>query len=618
MTVTQGQIQKESTMVIYANTNIENIDTDINNVSLINDLRIIQDEIKKYKKVEKVLLKNVNVHEVQNWVKTFDDCTINVYDAACGAGKTYQMLQNVVVTGGRWLYVCDTIKNIKERDDEFRSLCAKQNVRNFHPYQVYYNDGKPVADQIDGVLTSINAKSEWAQKAVNAGARRTVKNVIIFITSAALQIIDSSQFNGFNLVIDEAYEVVSMFEKKWNVNIKLADQYFIAKDTDSDYYQILPTELGLNKVANDEFDDFDQHMKDILKSLSKQYSTMWCHKNSWDKRSIARFTFWVVSSPEFIRYFDNVWLMGDDIVSSPIYNVWLKQHKLKFNFLNLQRPRLRRIPLQDRGKIYYFAENRQASINQFKKGDSPLLSIVNWLGENIKDDPFIIAQHAGDKDYTVVDIISKCKNAEVISLKATGINTLQHHTMCVWLGALKLSGQDQEIMKTIFDIDVDMQIRWREYNPLYQFVMRTALRNYDSDSFVKIYVFDRYQAEYLQERTGMPIELIPNVIAFDGMKKGGRPKKADAKTNAERQREFRARKAAEITSCNNSALAPSDATKTPYQDKAEVVSVAPVKTNNNQANNSKDYIPHKMLVPCGNDDPDERVVLFNSFAKKHR
>ena len=218
--------------------------------------------------------------------------------------------------------------------------------------------------------------------------------------------------------------------------------------------------------------------------------------------------------------------MGDDIVSSPIYNVWLKQHKLKFNFLNLQRPRLRRIPLQDRGKIYYFAENRQASINQFKKGDSPLLSIVNWLGENIKDDPFIIAQHAGDKDYTVVDIISKCKNAEVISLKATGINTLQHHTMCVWLGALKLSGQDQEIMKTIFDIYVDMQIRWREYNPLYQFVMRTALRNYDSDSFVKIYVFDRYQAEYLQERTGMPIELIPNVIAFDGMKKGGRPKKS--------------------------------------------------------------------------------------------
>ena len=69
---------------------------------------------------------------------------------------------------------------------------------------------------------------------------------------------------------------------------------------------------------------------------------------------------------------------------------------------------------------------------------------------------------------------------------------------------------------------------------------------------------------------------------------------------------------------NNNALPANDATKTPYQDKAEVVSVAPVKTNNNQADNSKNNLPHKMPVPCSNDDPDELVVLFKSFAKKHR
>ena len=514
--------------------------------------------------VMKKLPSNQNVTPVgappkdQQWVDTYEGCTVNVIDAPCGAGKTFEMLNNIIIEGGRWLYVCDTIRNIKERDTEFRELCAKQNVRNFQISKAFYQDSVPVSKQVDEIINSMYSK-----------------NVVLFISNAALQILDASKFEGFSLVIDEAYEVLGMHERKWDYNIELADKYFSVKDTDSDYYQIVSTAAGDALVKEKAFDDINATFRDLLETLSKQYATLWCHKSSWEKLAKTRLTFWAISSPQFIKHFKSVWLMGDEIKQSPIYNVWDKQHKVAFKFVNLKRPRERKVPLKDRGMIYFFAEHRQASINQFKKGDSPLMAIVKWLGENHGDNPFIIAQHSDDKNYSVINITDVCKNAEVLSLKTTGLNQYQHHTMCVWLGALKLSGQDQEVMKTVFDIDIATQIRWREFNPLYQFVMRTSLRDYNSNSYVKVYVFDRHQAEYLNERTVMPICYVPGVLAFDGVAKGGRPKAVRAMTSTERSRASRERKrAATADALNNKGLAGPNATETPNIRNNDLVSVA--------------------------------------------
>ncbi|MEI6987108.1 MAG: hypothetical protein WCK65_13365, partial [Rhodospirillaceae bacterium] len=92
----------------------------------------------------------------------------------------------------------------------------------------------------------------------------------------------------------------------------------------------------------------------------------------------------------------------------------------------------------------------------------------------------------------------------------------------------------------VFLIDHATQVRWREYNPLYQFVMRSALRDYESDPNVSVYVFDRYQADYLHQRTGMPIAHVQGVLAVDAVSKGGRPPVERPMTNTERSRASRA------------------------------------------------------------------------------
>ena len=504
------------------------------------------------------------------------------------------MLNNIVIQGGRWLYVCDTIKNIKERELEFREFCSKQNVRNFQISKAFYQDSVPVSKQVDEILDGMYSK-----------------NVVIFISNAALQILDASKFQGFSLVIDEAYEVLGMYQRKWDYNIDLADRYFEVRDTNSDYYQIVATTAGDALVEEKAFDDINATFRDLLETLSKQYSTVWCHKTAWEKRGETRLTLWTISSPKYIENFKVVWLMGDEIKQSPIYNVWDKQHKVAFKFVDLKRPRERKVPLKDRGMIYYFAEHRQASINQFKKGDSPLMAIVKWLSENHGENPFIVAQHADDKNFSVINISDVCKNAEILSLKTTGLNQYQHHTMCVWLGALKLSAQDQDVMKTVFDIDISTQVRWREFNPLYQFVMRTSLRDYESSTFNKVYVFDRRQAEYLNERTGMPIQHISGVLAVDGVNKGGRPKSDHAKSDAEKQRAYRERKKAAAANL----LTPQDiqdkcVTETPIRQKAEVVPVT--QQGNDNIITPKSFISYQTQAS----EVDSRIILLSKLKTR--
>ncbi|KQP59076.1 hypothetical protein ASF41_22985 [Methylobacterium sp. Leaf111] len=53
---------------------------------------------------------------------------------------------------------------------------------------------------------------------------------------------------------------------------------------------------------------------------------------------------------------------------------------------------------------------------------------------------------------------------------------------------------------------------WREFNAMYQFVMRCILRDFSSAEPVVVYVFSRKQAEYLRSRLGGKIEKVAGIV----------------------------------------------------------------------------------------------------------
>ncbi len=85
------------------------------------------------------------------------------------------------------------------------------------------------------------------------------------------------------------------------------------------------------------------------------------------------------------------------------------------------------------------------------------------------------------------------------------------------------------MIRDVFGVTKDEFDRAREYEALYQFVMRSNLRVYDSDKKVDMYVFSKAQAEFLHKITGAPI-VKQDVGLNDNINKGGRPKGSVKKT----------------------------------------------------------------------------------------
>jgi hypothetical protein len=66
--------------------------------------------------------------------------------------------------------------------------------------------------------------------------------------------------------------------------------------------------------------------------------------------------------------------------------------------------------------------------------------------------------------------------------------------------------EESERVKVVCGFSRAELLRWREFNAMYQFVMRTALCDFGNREPVTVYVFNREQAEYLQSRLGGTIE----------------------------------------------------------------------------------------------------------------
>ena len=62
---------------------------------------------------------------------------------------------------------------------------------------------------------------------------------------------------------------------------------------------------------------------------------------------------------------------------------------------------------------------------------------------------------------------------------------------------MKASKFEIGTVRAVFGMTAQELVDWREFNAMYQFVMRCILRDFESAEPVVIYVFSRQQAEYL-------------------------------------------------------------------------------------------------------------------------
>jgi hypothetical protein len=90
------------------------------------------------------------------------------------------------------------------------------------------------------------------------------------------------------------------------------------------------------------------------------------------------------------------------------------------------------------------------------------------------------------------------------------------------MAAMKGKPQEYGPIKEAFGVTRGEFDRARECEALYQFVMRSKLRDYDSRATVYMYVFSQARAAFLQAATGAAIRH-EDIGLNDEVNKGGRP-----------------------------------------------------------------------------------------------
>lgn len=421
--------------------------------------------------------------------------TIEAKEAECGEGKTRDELLRIGRERGRYVYVVPKIDDIDKRRKELFALVGGLAAHSFTIKEAHCrSDGDlRVPLQLLKIRDDLNR--------LPAG-----KPMLVFVTQQAATQMDWTKWTDFEIVFDEVPEVFATYRIKARKNAGLLREYVHKSTDDGECYRLGLTAKGRDLAASTDIDDYDAVHFGLTLMMAKDNTFVWVRTSAWDDPADSGvLEFFTVTSPMNLTAFKRVRMLGDEMMKSVTAEVWQTKWGVQFKSLDFPR-RCRTVPTAKRVTIVYFAEHRDSSITRFKEGDVPLAAISEFIKKDAGDRPVLWTANERLKADCLLP------ETDFISPKAHGRNDLQHHTHVAWLAAMKASKFEIASLQSVCGMTSQALTDWREYNALYQFVMRSNLRDFDSAAPVVIYVFSRKQAEYLKQRLGGELRHVSGIV----------------------------------------------------------------------------------------------------------
>jgi hypothetical protein len=441
----------------------------------------------------------VEVDDEDDWSSIIDQessgLTVLAMEGECGEGKTHDMLRRMARERGRYVYVVDKIENMEVRRDEFfkvagRGVAPRFFIREAHSKQP---DGLRVPIQLHNIRADLNR--------LHAGTP-----AIVFVSHQGAMQMTWDHWTDFEIIIDEVPETFSTFKLKVREHADLLKQYVRAAEEDGNCYSLELTDRGADVARTTDVDDYDAVHHGLLVMLSKPNTFVWVKKAGWDALAEGgKLEFFAITSPLNMRHFRKTWMLGDELTKSSTAKAWGSKWDVTFERVEFDR-RKRAIPTAERTTILYFSDHRDSSLTRFREGDIPLTAVSTFIKDHASGASVLWTTNERLK--AKADL-----NADdYISPKAHGRNDLMHYTHVAWLAAMKPSKFEIGTLREVCGMTAQELVDWREFNALYQFVMRGTLREFDSARPAVIYVFSGRQAEYLQRRLGGRIQHVKDIV----------------------------------------------------------------------------------------------------------
>jgi hypothetical protein len=350
---------------------------------------------------------------------------------------------------------------------------------------------------------------------------------ITFITHAALLMSDWRDWNDSYLICDEVTDPWCHDEIDAHNHPGHWDAWINGSPTD-DLVRLTLTKAGLKKHRTRDYDSLDVEFRNLLTMAANRNTVVWTKTAEWAAKEVVKVNA-IVDHASIIPHFRAAIFASDDIEQTFLWRIWNADRSwVQWDW----QPRQRAIPLKQRIRVHYITE-RNASKSLML--DPSAIAAMQGLSSLLPSDYYWTANKA-KPIRTQLELSLK---GTLISPVARGQNTLQHHTCCVWLAALKPNPSDKAAIEESIGMTKYEIVEAREMAALWQFIMRSALRDYGAQTVVDVWVLGRDQAKYLQNRVGCEIQY--HDIGIPGPIKTGRKPKVNALTAAERKRSQRLR-----------------------------------------------------------------------------
>lgn len=420
--------------------------------------------------------------------------TVLVKEGECGEGKTRDELARMARERGRYVYVVDKISTIEARRKEFYEIAGRGTAMRF-----FIREAHSEKHECRVPVQLLAIRKDLDKTPAGAPA-------IVFVTQASATMMDWSAWGDCEAIFDEIPDCFTTFRIDAKNHIEVLRRNVRIEIEDGHCYSLRSTHDGRELARATDVDDYDKVHHGLCVLLAKPNTYVWVKQKAWDNPAEAgRLEFLAVTSPLNLCHFSAVRLLGDEAMKSVTAKAWAEKWGVNLKPISFQR-RKRLVPTAQRATIRYFSDHRDSSLTRFREGDLPLEAVTEWIGKDAAGEPVLWT--ANEKMRTK----AKLDQQDYISPKAHGRNDLQHYKRVAWLAAMKPSQFEVGSLREVCGMSAAALTEWREFNAMYQFVMRCVLRDFSSAEPAIIYVFSRRQAEYLKGRLGGTIEKVPGII----------------------------------------------------------------------------------------------------------
>lgn len=478
---------------------------------------------------------------------------IYIDESPTGSGKTRRVIQSITKHNCKVLFVTERVKSFEELDAWIRAEARRQST----------------APVVESVNCSIQTRLGSVSRQVEAlpDRHRDTDHIIVIITHTAMLSSDLTDFQGWEIIVDEVPTFLDFGEKCTHLDAAFFHQHYYQIPIHEAWSVVLPTDDGLAITPADVRSDeshahlsvFHQRVLESSDPNSRRavlcnlvdWSAMqdknvkWCWASAFSLTELASF-----SQVTFLgnRFRGDVGAQISETLGCVKIN-WELMPSLKGERQFQSRP----------VHIRYFSETRSASRNLFglKEGQAVLTEIGKYLARVLGQQEHIWT--ANDQAPTDDFGFRSPKQAlcgagmdgtKYLSPRQAGTNAHKSVSHAAIIYSAKASPNQVALLK-LMGIERSAWERSVEHEAILQFVTRTSIRDADNCSPVHLWVFDRDQALYLKTYfdglgyVSATMSLVPDGPAIPQKEaRGPKRKLYSPEEHAERVNEKRARDAA--------------------------------------------------------------------------